>query len=143
MSRFEIVEAKTYHCGRMSRLLRAQHANEVTTLGFDVHREIRVRFLGSWFRRAWLIDGELVGLGGVSGPLVSTTGMIWLALTPAAARHPIHAAKEAERQLSEIMTLKQELWTYLLEGDAPSHRFAELLGFEPGEDGYWTYRRRS
>lgn len=140
MPRFEVHEAKLYHCGQMSRVLRAEHAREVADLGFDVHRELVARFRESWFRRAWLIDGALVGLGGVSGTLLEMGGFIWLALSSAAMKYPAHTFKEARRQIDEIMTVKAQLATLLLPGDEASRRFARLLGFIEQDDGCWLYR---
>ena len=75
MPHFEIVEAKAWHCGAMSRLLRQEHAEAIALIGLNSHRELRAVFDESIFRRAWLINGRLAALGGVIGPAASAYGM--------------------------------------------------------------------
>jgi hypothetical protein len=126
---FQIVEAKPWHAGQMTRLLRAEHRDAVVAIGVSAHRELRARFDESYFRRAWLRDGELIGLGGVTGSALSYDGMVWLALAVSAARNPIAMVREARRQIDELMTLKRSLMTVILPSDAASFRFARHLGF--------------
>lgn len=132
---FEIIEAKPYHCGKMSRLLRLEHASAIARLGIDSHREMRARFDDSCFRRAWLIDGQLAGLGGVCGPSAAAWGFLWLALSERARKYPIAIIKEARRQLDEIMVVKTELATTILSEDAAAKRLAIFLGFHVADDG--------
>ncbi len=147
---FSIIEAKPYHCGQMARRFRPEHGAEVVKLGVSAHHELRKRFAESWFRRSWMIEGELVALGGVTGTPLSASGMVWLAMTPRATQYPQHAAKEARRQIVGLMEMKHELWTWLVPGDLPCTRFATLLGFTPTDTvlgvghvgaGYWVIRR--
>lgn len=130
MGRFAITEAKIWHCGAIIRRLREEHQEAVAWLGINSHREIRDKFDASTFRRAWMIDGRLGGLGGVVGTAISSEGFVWLALTNEAARHPYAVARESLRQLSEIMQVKRVLHTSLIPEDKPALRFASKLGFE-------------
>jgi len=130
MPRFEIVEAKTQHCGQMVRKLRDDHKAAVTRLGVNTHRELRKAFDDSSYRRALLIDGVLSGLGGVTGPVMAATGMIWLAVTEEATRYPQHIAKIARRQIELILTVKRELNAFVLPADEASLRFAKFIGFQ-------------
>jgi hypothetical protein len=115
---FTVIEARPWHCGRMARLLRIEHASAIARLGIDSHRELSSRFGESAFRRAWLIDGELAALGGVTGPQMAAWGFLWLALSERARRYPVAIVKEAKRQLAEIMVVKRELATTILDNDA-------------------------
>jgi hypothetical protein len=126
---FEIVEAKVQHCGQMTRLLRGAHREAVATTGVNMHRELRDRFEESTFRRAWLANGVLIGLGGVTGPVIAQDGIVWLALTEQAVRYPVAMLREARRQIEEIMALKWSLMAVILPDDAASFRFARRLGF--------------
>lgn len=126
---FQIVEAKAQHCGQMTRLLRAEHRDAVVAIGVNAHRELRARFDESFFRRAWLCDGQLIGLGGVTGSALAYDGIVWLALASAAARYPIAMLREARRQIDDLMTMKRSLTTVILPSDAASFRFARHLGF--------------
>ena len=105
--RFEIIEAKTRHCGQITRRLRAEHTLALSRTGARTHDELRQCFMDSATRRAWLIDGELSALGGVTGPLMSPYGYVWLAISEKARRYPIQIIQTARAQLSEIMLTKQ------------------------------------
>jgi hypothetical protein len=76
MPKFEIVEAKAWHCGAMSRALRLEHQKAVAMIGLNSHRELRGMFDESIFRKAWLIDGRLAAVGGVTGPALSSYGIV-------------------------------------------------------------------
>lgn len=134
MTNFTIIEAKAFHCGQMVRLLRLEHQKAVAMIGINSHRELRARFDESSFRKAWLIDGKLAAVGGVSGTMLSGYGMVWLALSNRAMKYPLAIVKEAKRQLSEIMQTKTFLATSILEGDVAAERFAVFLGFVPDGD---------
>lgn len=133
MTTFRVIEAKAWHCGQMARLLRSEHAQAIAMIGIDSHRELRDKFDLSSFRRAWLIDGSLAGLGGVTGARLAAEGFVWLALSNAAMKYPIAIAKEARQQLDEIMETKRELVTTILDGDESSKRFAAFLGLFPAD----------
>lgn len=133
MTTFRIIDAKPWHCGRMARLLRSEHAQAIAMIGIDSHRELRDKFDQSSFRRAWLIDGDLAGLGAVTGDALSAVGFVWLALSNKAMKYPVAIVKEARRQLDEIMEVKRELVTTILDGDESSKRFAAFLGLFPAD----------
>lgn len=131
MTDFSVIEAKPYHCGAMVRRLRSEQLHAVRALGLDPHRELCARFEESSFRRAWLIDGRLAGLGGTTGSWLSTGGFVWLAIAQRATRHPKALVREARRQLAELMATRQSLSTTVLKGDSAAQRFALHLGFVP------------
>ena len=131
MPRFAIVEARPYHCGAMARALRLEHRKAVAVTGYNAHYELAARFRDSAFRRAWMIDGQLAALGGVTGSMIDPAGQVWLALSHRALRYPVHLVREARRQLAEIMTMKHEIATLALGSDDAALRFALFLGFLP------------
>jgi hypothetical protein len=133
-TRFEIIEAKPWHCGAMTRMLRLEHQKAVAMIGIDSHRELRGRFDDSTFRRAWMIDGKLAALGGVTGSRLSSIGYIWLAFSSASTKYPIEMVKESRRQMAAIMTVKRRIYTTILDGDTAAKRFAIFLGFVPADD---------
>lgn len=128
--KFEVIEAREYHCGAIVRRLRESQRAAVIGLGVNPHREIRRNFDASSFRRAWLVDGHVAALFGVAGPLIATSGYCWLALTDQGARYPIEVVKETRRQFAVIMQTKREIYTTLLPEDKAAFRFATFLGFE-------------
>lgn len=133
--RFEIVEAKRHHCGQMSRALRREHFLAIFPSGTNIHAELLGCFDQSSFRKAWLMDGKLAGLGGVIGTLASPSGMIWLALSEAATRYPLAIVKEARRQLDGLMGVRRELTTTVVIGDGAAIRLAVFLGFHVAHEG--------
>lgn len=139
--RFELVDAKLYHCGRMARRLRATHRAAIALVGKNIHAELRDKFRESFFKKAWLIDGELAALGGVTGTLLAPYGYVWLAFTEKALAHKRAIVREARRALDELMETKSALATFILLEDDAALRFAVFLGFhvnhgEIGEPAY-------
>lgn len=125
----QIVEAKPYHLGRILRRLRDEHRAGLIATGVNAHRELRDMFAASSFRYAWLVDGQLAAVGGVTGSMLSSAGQVWLAVAEDATRFPLAMVKEARRQLARILASKTELTTTILCGDKTSRRFAAFLGF--------------
>ncbi len=135
-ARFEIIDAKPWHCGVMARVLRDEHKKVVERAGASAHRLLRECFDQSPFRRAWLIDGELAALGGVMGTIVSPSGTVWLALSQKATRYPIAIIKEARRQLAEILSVRREIVTTIVFGDDAARRLAIFLNFHVSHDQF-------
>ena len=127
--RYEIVEARPFHCGQMARALRREHRELLARVGADAHRELRACFDQSSFRRAWLIDGRLAALGGLTGSMLSGDGMLWLALSDEATRHPFAVVREARKQLDEMMRVKRVLSAGVMGGDDAAARLAVFLCF--------------
>ena len=130
MTTFCLEPGKPYHCGKIIRRLRIDHNDAFMKLGLNAHKQLRACFDDSYFCRAWIIDGRLAGLGGVTGSLLSPVGYIWLALSEEATHYPVKVMREARAQISEIMQVKRSLITTVLKNDEPSVRFATRLGFE-------------
>jgi hypothetical protein len=141
MTKFEIIEARPHHCGQMARIVRQEYRHRFEAMGFQPHRELRVEFDRSYFRRAWLIDGRLAALGGVAGTMAGSAGYVWLALSEAAMSKPLAVVREAKRQLAEIMETKTAIQARILTDDEPARRFALFMGFRPASDGMIEYRR--
>ena len=129
MTHFQIRDAKPQDCGMIARRLREEHLGAVRLLGISNHHEIRRCFEDSWYAKAWLHDGELLGVGGVTGPILSSQGALWLALSHRVAKFPIETFKEAARQVAHFSVFKRELFCTLLPEDETALRFANRLGF--------------
>lgn len=130
LTNFCVIEAQAHHCGAIVRQLRESHRAAVVRLGVNPHREMRQNFDASAFRRAWLVDGKLGAVFGVTGPLIAAHGYCWMALSLIGARYPVAIAKETRRQFEIIMQTKRDLVTTLLPEDGVSLRFAGWAGFE-------------
>lgn len=148
MTRFTLVEAREYHCGRIARRLRHEHQEATLRVGIDAHRKLREMFGMSSYRRAVYADGEFVALGGVTGALVAPFGFVWLAITEEGMRkYPISLIREARRQLNYIMVTKSQLVTSLIGGDEKAKHLAVFLGFhvshgDRGEPAFTRFGRR-
>lgn len=136
MAHFQIREARSYDCGRIARMLRPEHEAALVRIGVNTHREIRGTFSASYYRKAFLIDGKLAGIGGVMGSILSPFGFVWLALTDRATRYPMEIVREARRQLVEIMITKNELATTVAMDDPAALRLATFLGFHVADEGF-------
>lgn len=132
MTRFQIIEAKPFHCGQMSRILRYEQQRAIAQVGGgDIHRELREKYYESSFTRAWALDGRLAALAGVTGPTLSDEGIIWLCMSEAALKHPKEIIKECRQMLDDVSVLKRRIYTFVLNSDPKSTRMAVFLGFEP------------
>jgi hypothetical protein len=124
----------------MSRMLRTEHQQAVAMIGLNSHKELRKAFDESIYRKAWLIDGKLAAIGGITGPVLAAFGAVWLAFSSEATKYPLAMVKLMRNQLDEIMLVKRLLVTPMLEGDTAAERFAIFLGFVPAtEDGKYFY----
>lgn len=127
------VEAKLWHCGQLTRQLRAAQSGALASIGARSHAELRARFSESSVKWSWMIDGKLAGMCGVTGSHLSFTGFIWLALAEAATRHPALTARAARSQIAEIMLTRREIYSVMFTGDTASMRWIEFLKFTEAE----------
>jgi hypothetical protein len=132
---FQITTAKPWHCGGMVPRLRREHLEAVARTGMDAHRELRSMYDQSSYRRALLMNGQLAGLGGVTGGLASATGFAWVVLTEAATRYPLVLLRRIMRELDGVMATKRELATTVIGGDEAALRMAIFLGFHVADVG--------
>lgn len=135
MTEFRVIEAKPYHCGQLARRLREDHRRGLMSFGVNPHRELRDIFDASGWRKAWLIDGRLAALAGVTGSVLESTGYIWLAITEEVRQYPRQFIRTVREQLDEIMATRRELITTVILDDAASCRFAAFMGFHVGHAG--------
>lgn len=135
--RFEIVDARPWHCGMIAHALRRDVVTAMAAIGVDPHRELLQCYHQSSFRKAWMIDGKLGALGGVIGTMASGDGMTWLALSEEATKYPLAIVKEAKRQLDGLLRVKRGLTISLHDGDEASLRLAIFLKFHAIGNGAW------
>ena len=133
MAELRRVEAKLWHCGQLTRRLRGAQSRELASIGIRSHAELRDRYGESSFKQSWTIDGKLAGMCGVTGSHLSFTGLIWLALSDVATRHPALTARAARSQIAEIMLTRREIYSVMFTGDAVSMRWIAFLRFDKAE----------
>lgn len=135
MPRLEITDGKLRYAGPMIRRLRHEHQQAFARVGLNAHRELRSTMAQSAYCKAAFLDGELAGLWGVVGPQLAPWGFVWLAMTQAAARHPLLALRTARAEIDKIMEWKTELTTTVLSGDTAALRLCAWLGFHCAHEG--------
>ena len=135
--KYDIVDARPQDCGWMARRLRQAQREAVIRVGWNVHRELRARFDDSAFRKVWRVNGRVAALGGVTGTAAASAGIVWLAVTEEATRHPKMMVRTAREVLLSLAEVKTTLLTSVLAADPTAFRFARHLGFvlsgEPSE----------
>lgn len=129
MPDFTLIEGKAWHCGAIVRRLRHGHLEQLYRAGIDIHRELRVSFDSSSYRRTWLIDGKIAGMGGIIGSDISASGFVWIAVTEAARKYPLQIIRTVRGELDQILALKHQLTCIVLPYDEPACRFAAFMGF--------------
>lgn len=135
MARLEISEGKLRYAGQMIRRLRHDHQNANSAVGLNSHHVLRSAMAQSSYRKAAFLDGELAGLWGVTGSIMSPFGYAWLCLSQEASRRPILVLREAARQIDEIMRTKAVLVTDIMGDDVAAIRLATYLGFCSADGG--------
>lgn len=125
----KLIDAQPHHCGQIVRRLRPEHAEIMNRIGADMHRDLRLHFDASSWRKAWLVDGHLIAVGGIEGPKASSTGMGWLALAADSPKVGWQFARMALREFDALFPVKRQIATLILKEDIASVRFAYFLGF--------------
>ena len=130
MPKFEIIDGRLHHCGKIARRLRAEQRNAVIGLGAEVHGALVSTFHDSCYRRAWLIDGQVAAVAGIAASLLGLQGRIWLAASESATKYPLAFVKSCRKELTIMAAIKRQLFTTLLPDDVRAERFALFLGFQ-------------
>lgn len=134
--KIEIVDAKRYMCGRIARQLRHEHLSATMRIGKDAHRGLREVYDRSFYRKAAVLDGDLAGMWGAMGNLMSPSTFVWMAITERATRYPLAVTKIARTEMTTILGFgKQELTTTIIAGDAAAKRLAVFLGWHVTDEG--------
>ena len=127
----ERIEAKRFHCGRLARLMRYEHAAIIAGHPhIKAHRNIVQFFDQSSAIRAWTIDGELVALAGVTGSRMDASGIAWLVLSEKAQAHPIAVSREALKFMDWLRITKNDITIVILADDKKAIQFAYFLDFK-------------
>jgi hypothetical protein len=129
MSRYTLTECRRHHCGQMARRMRAANRVAMIAAGCDPHLEIVRRYYESSYRRAWLIDGQLGAIGGVSGTLAASDGYIWMVVAEIATCHALALARMTLGVLAEVSVTFRRVESLMVAADERAVEFARFLGF--------------
>ena len=130
--RWQIVGCEPCHLRQLARTLRADDAEEVRALGQPSPMRMMYRtWRASVVRRTAFVDGEIAAAWGLigGGSLMAATGVPWLLTAPAIERVPLDFAREARREVREMLDIYPllENWVH-----APYRRavgFLKIVGF--------------
>lgn len=127
----ERIEAKRFHCGRLARTMRHEHAAIIeANPHIKAHRNIVQFFDQSSLVQAWAIDGEIAALAGVTGSMMDSGGIAWLILSQKAEGHPVAVGREAIKFMKRVQITKRDISMVLLADDKRSIQFAYFLDFK-------------
>lgn len=129
---FSVVDTVPWHIWYVADNLRDAQKQAAEHLGAPVRETLMRMAAASAFVRTWFRDDEPIGVGGVTGTMLSSQGRIWLALTNAAERYPVEMMRTARRELD---LLNMKLATDVFNDDLAAIRFAEHLGFRSVKSG--------
>ncbi len=114
----------------MARTVRHAHAMIMASMQTNIHRELRQTFDQSSLKRAFFLDGKLVGLAGVRGTMGESTGEVWFVTTDEMSKnHPLMIARAAHKFMERVMLTRQGVATGVFADDKPGVRLAYFLGF--------------
>ncbi len=131
---YTIVPAKMHHCGILGRKICDGRWLSYRIANVDPKQKIRECFSQSCVAKSVIMDGKVVAMGGLTGSLMSRSGIVWLVVSREFTRYPIALVKEAKAQLSELLKMKPEIHATVVEQDSTARHFAKFLGFvEDGE----------
>lgn len=129
MIEYRTVEARPYHLTRIVRRIRAEDASAAEALGIDARSELQRIFDASPYRRAWLVDGAVTAVGGVTGTAASSTGVLWLVTSRDLGRHARQFFSVGIDNLRAILETRSHVDAVMLRSDDAARRFATHFGF--------------
>lgn len=144
MTDYRIVPARPLHAGSLVRRLDPAERRRAVLAGIDPRRRLRDYIRQSVYARAALLDGHAVVLWGLKAGLLDETALVWLAATPAAARHFVSFGREARAEVAAMCAQGRELRSFVPADDRGGLRFLDFLGFEATgvTDGVVNVRRQ-
>lgn len=129
-----IVPATRVHIGpHVSRLALDKRAEIERSSGVSARKWLRIILGQSVYARAGLLDGIPVALWGLTGTMASSSGHVWLSVTPEFMARPFLCGRLARAEAESMMMGKTELRSAVATKDRRAHRFLRFLGFEIGD----------
>jgi hypothetical protein len=109
--------------------MREPDASEAKGLGYDPRRLLRSSFRSSLYARSAFIGSHIAAMWGLTGDILSETGMPWLVTAPIIEKLPIAFIREAKNELENMLFLKPKLENYVIADYRGAIRLLEVLGF--------------
>lgn len=126
---YSIVPATIAHVHQLARVMREADAGEARGLGHDPRRLLRASFRSSLYSRTGFVGSSIAAMWGVSGDILSDTGMPWLVTAPIVETVPLTFLRLAKSELENMLYLKPRLENYVIADYRGAVRLLEVLGF--------------
>lgn len=125
----EITPSEVGDVYKLAANLRELDRMEMTGLDLDPATVIRTSYRSAMLRRTAWVDGEIAAMWGLGGVMLSDEGSPWLLTTPTVTRVPVTFVKVAQRELREMLRLRNHLSNVVLASYREACRLLEVLGF--------------
>lgn len=147
-STYQILETTPEHIRLLSNSLRAGDWHEITCVGLTPRKALWRSFRGSIMRRTAIIDGSVGACWGLGGECLGDTGQPWLMTAPVIEKVPISFAKEARKEMGQMLDIFPKLQGYVAVSYSQACGFLKFLGFEltgpfeigPKRELFYSYR---
>lgn len=118
--------------------LRPDDAAEITSLGVDVRKALRLCFRNGIMRKTAFVESqdhrsEIAAMWGLCGVALGDIGEPYLVTGPAVERVPVAMLKEGRQAVADMLRLKTVLVGNVAASYTRACRFLGLLGFTLGD----------
>lgn len=127
MPDIQIIEATLEHVQELGRSMNSEDREEAEAMGLKAHRALWRSWKDSSFRKAALVDGQVVAIWGVVGSFMGLRGRLWM-VTGKKAREvsPIYSALLYRAEVRKMLEIFPLLENYV---DNDYERAVKMLEF--------------
>jgi len=127
--RIIVVPSKISDVYRLCAMMRDRDRDEALALGVDPKRAMRAQFRAAVQRKTYFVDGKIVAMSGLCGPLLANVGNPYLVTAKGVERFPVAIVRHARAAVDQMLMLRQRLEGYVLADYTGAVRLLEVVGF--------------
>lgn len=132
--KLEIVTATLDHVRQLAKTIRHKDKLEAERLGLEPHKGLFVAYRKSLFRKAAILDGEVIAMWGVAGTVLSPIGQPWLITGEGLNRlSPIRFARIYKNEVADMRAYFDTLSNYVDAEYKGAVRMLKIAGFSLSE----------
>jgi len=109
--------------------MRKKDIDECKAFGMSPGRALRSAVKSALYAKSAWLDGKIVAMWGVSGPVISDTGSAWMLTGNGVEKIPLTFAHIAMQELEEMHRYKKVLIGHVVADYHEAVRFLSILGF--------------
>lgn len=128
-ARVIVVPSKISDVYRLCATMRERDRDEAVALGVVPKRAMRAQFRDAIQRKTYFVNGKLVAMSGLCGPLLANVGSPYLVTAKGIEKFPIAIVRHARAAVDQMLVLRQRLEGYVLADYTGAVRLLEVLGF--------------